>query len=113
MASTVYSYKTGSNNIRITFTSDLTVSSTGFSATWKVVRRKDLVHDLGAENFFQNNTGVFCKNKTLEENSGWIENMGFDVEENVEAIKFEQDHPVDCWLSIVAPGKPILYCFNS
>ena len=105
MTTAVYSYKTGSNNVRITFSSDLSVSSTGFLATWKVVRRNDMVSDLGVKNFFKNDTGVFCKNKSLEENTGWIENMGFNVEENVEAIKFERDSPVDCWFSIVAPGK--------
>ena len=104
----MYSYRTGSNNLRITFTSDLSVSSTGFHATWKVVRRNSLIGDLGTENFYKNNTGTFCKNKTLEENSGWIESLGYHVEENVEAIKFEQDTPIDCWLSIIAPGKPYL-----
>ena len=105
ITTTVYSYKTGSNNLRITFASDLSVSSTGFLATWKVVRRNDMVSDLGVENFFKNDTGVFCKNKSLEENAGWIANMGFNVDKNVEAIKFERDSPVDCWFSIVAPGK--------
>lgn len=111
MTATVYSYKTGSNTLRITFTSDLSISSTGYSATWEIVRRNSLVEDLGNENFFSNSTGLFCINKTLEENSGWIENMGFGVEENVEAIKFEHDSPVDCWFSIVAPGKPIIIKF--
>ena len=37
--------------------------------------------------------------------------MGYAVEEKVEAIKFEYDTPVDCWLSIVAPGKT--FSFNS
>ena len=113
MTATVYSYKTGSNTLRITFTSDLSISSTGYSATWEIVRRNSLVEDLGNENFFSNSTGLFCINKTLEENSGWIENMGFGVEENVEAIKFEHDSPVDCWFSIVAPGKPIIINFSN
>ena len=107
--STVYSYKTGSNNLRITFTTDLSVSSTGFYATWEVVRRNRLVDDLGVENFYKNDTGIFCKNKTMEDNSGWIQNMGFDVPENVEAIKFEHDSPVDCWFSITAPGRTSLH----
>ena len=109
MISTVYSYKTGSNNLRISFTTDLSVASTGFYATWEVVRRNNLVDDLGVENFYRNDTGIFCKNKTLEENSGWIQNMGFDIPENVESIKFEHDRPVDCWFSITAPGRTSLY----
>ena len=48
---------------------------------------------------------MLCKNKTLVQNSGWIESLGYDVDENVEAVKFEQDTPLDCWISITAPGR--------
>ena len=81
------------------------MSSTGFHATWKAVRRNDLIKDLGRENFYKNNTGTFCKNRTVEENSGWIRSLGYGVDGDTEAIKFEEDAPVDCWTSIIAPGR--------
>ena len=110
-SSAVFSYKSGSNNLRLTFSSDLSVSSTGFHATWKAVRRHNLRTDLGHKNFYKNDTGIFCKNKTIEENLGWIESLGYGVSRDVEGIKFEESFKVDCWMSVVAPGKELTKLF--
>ena len=101
----MYTYKTKANNIRLTFSSDLSVSSTGFHATWKAVRKRYLTVDGDLEDISENNGYTLCKNRTVVQNSGWIESPGFNVDESVEAAKLEEDTPVDCWLTLIAPGK--------
>ena len=91
------------------FSSDSSVSFTGFHATWKAVRKGNLMSDLGTKNFFGNNSSTLCKNRTLVQNSGWIESLGYSVHEDVEVVKFEQDMPLDCWISIIAPGRVYEY----
>ena len=37
--------------------------------------------------------------------------MGYGVSRDVEGIKFEESARVDCWMSVVAPGKELTKLF--
>ena len=101
----VYTHKTKENSLRLTFLSDFSVSSSGFHATWKAVRKRHFTNQTGTQDVSSKNGYIQCKNRTIAQNSGWIESPGFYVDEDIEAARLEKDTPVDCWITLIAPGK--------
>ena len=48
---------------------------------------------------------MFCFNQTLVKNHGWIQSPGFDVDPALDGVMIAQPLEMDCWITLIAPGK--------
>ena len=49
-----------------------------------------------------------CQNKTIVQNTGWLQSPGYEIDPLLDGVKIEQESPVDCWLTLQAPGKNLI-----
>ena len=91
-ASPAHIHRTSSNQLVLTFKTDTSIASRGFHASWRAVRTKP-PHEM------------FCFNQTLVKNHGWIQSPGFDVDPALDGVMIAQPVEMDCWITLIAPGK--------